>query len=443
MANTKISELAEASMLDGTESFPVVQGGVTKKTTPASLITDRGVVTATRDASGNVVGLSAVGSTIALPLRGTTMLVDGDSYADVLGTQDFSDDTSRGAVGISGWLQWLMLGRLRPVANLGVGGQTTTQIIARLQASVDVCAKLVLLVSPGINDVKGAIPVATTIANLTAIFDAHIANGSTIVTITCPPSNLIDTTAEKQALFTLNRWLLDESTRRPGLIVVDVNPAVSAPATVAWRTGYSTDATHPNVVGSHAIADLIAAALDKVIPSTGSVITTNNADPYELVTNPRMVGDTAGVADSTTSTGGTGAASKVARTDIEGDWQRWDGTAAGLHYFFKSVTTGYSAGQRLVGRVELRAPDAADWGPPTQSAVYIEQRNSSNAVVGTSISVELTVSSDAAFHDRIIVELNPVTVHADAVGGSIRLGYKFNGVGKIDIGAMSLLVVGT
>lgn len=377
-------------------------------------------------------------------LNGTSILWDGDSYAWVSGTQSYAADTSRGPIGISQWTELYALGRLRPAGNLGVGGEMTADMVSRLAASVAVGADIVALVSPGINDVKGGVPVATTIANLETIFAEHIANGSNVLTITCPPSNLMDTVPEQENLFTLNRWLLDEATTRKGLIVADAFPYVASASAFDFQSGYSNDSVHPNATGSHAIGKLLAQALDKMIPSTGSLLTVSNVDPYELVANPRMVGGTAGVADSVTSTGGTGTASKVARDDdIPGEWQRWDGSATGVHFFFQDVTTGYSEGQSVVGRFEIRCPDPADWASVTEHKVYVEQRNSGNTATGASVAINLAASGDAPFHDRIIVETNPLVVNAAAVGGRLRVAHRFNGVAKVDIGAMSLRVLDT
>ncbi len=154
---------------------------------------------------------------------GTTFVPFGDSYVDRSGTQTYIDGAARHWDSIVMWTELLMCNRLRPLNNAGVNGQITSQFLDRIQSQVlNYKPSLCLLLTPGLNDVKG---VGTTLdgtkANLTLIFDKLAAAGILCLTITVPPSNLIDTIAEKQFLFSLNRWLLNQANIRKGLIVVD------------------------------------------------------------------------------------------------------------------------------------------------------------------------------------------------------------------------------
>lgn len=370
----------------------------------------------------------------------TSIVWYGDSFMYAGGLQTYADDTIRGYNGVSVWTEMLTGGRLRPLANEGVSGETTAQFLARINNVIAHGAAIVCLYTPGVNDVKGVgIPAATTIANLTAIFDALAAAGSIVLTGTIPPSDLINTTEERQALFAVNRWLKNEAAARPGLIVVDVYGAVADPTTVAWKPGYHSDGTHPNGLGAFTIGTLFAAALDKIIPNTGDLLPTSDADPYELLPNPMMAGDTAGVADSVTSTGGTGTASKVARASAYGggtSWQQWNGT--GTHFFIQTAATGFVAGDRIACRMEIEVDAGAAF---TANVVYLDQRDAANATVGTIVSVDLAASTDRPAPGRIVVETNPATIVATAA--SLRCANRTVGAGVIRIGRMSLRKVGT
>ena len=396
-----------------------------------------------RDVSGReIYQLNYTTGIIPSPTR-TTYIPFGDSYVAASGTQEYSTGSTRQQGAISFWLEALLGGRLRPIRNAGVNGNSTSQMLARIQADVLAYSpNIVLLLTPGINDIQGqATPDVTALqSNLTSIFDQLRNAGILCVTITVPPTVNMTSTAQKQALFTHNRWLLDQASARAGLIVVDPFTAISDTASLAWRSGYSDDGIHPNGNGSFAVATKLAVALDKLLPSTGSLIGKSNLDPYEIMPNARMNGNTAGVATSVTITGGTGTASKVARTDTNGEWQKWVNTS-GTNFILQLNSTGFSVGDTVVGRMELYVE-----APYTTTSSYIEMqaRTGANALITPSIVQYLAGSTDApvfgSSSSPVIIQTNPFVVPATAV--YMRIQHVMTGAGTIYIGAMSIRKVG-
>lgn len=372
---------------------------------------------------------------------GGSVVFFGDSVMDQSGTASFNDDATQGATALPMWICALTQGRLTPIRNAGVGGNTTAQMLARIQTDVlDYTPNLVVWATPGVNDVKGAVDPATTQANLTTMFDMLAKANIYVVVGTITPSNLIDTTAEKQALFTLNRWLVEQGRTRRGLTVVDVYSLVADRATVTWQTGWTADGTHQSPIGAWTIAKAFASAINTLIPAATSRLTRSAADPYELAPNATMTGNTGGVANSTTITGGTGTASKVARADgVPGEWQQYAQTS-GTGFIFQSITlasAGIATGDKIVARFELDSSGVT----ATTHQLYVEWRDGSNAVVGAAPAINLLDNNSTPGDFSGVFEINASTAPATAT--TLRIGHKLVGAGTVKLGTMSARKKGT
>lgn len=335
------------------------------------------------------------------------------------------------------WVQSLIHWRLNPVKNAGVGGSDSADMLARFAADVLAFKPGVVVIEPGPNDSKNvAYTAAATQANITAMLDAAQAANIHVAILTGTPSNLIDTTAKKQHQSTVNRWIRTLSNQRRGVTVVDVYRHVADPAAMLWASGYSTDLTHPNPVGAYAMAVPVVAALNDLFPKQTPL--SFGADPYEMLPNPRMNGNTAGVATSTTITGGTGAASKVARTDgVPGEWQQWAATS-GNNFVIQEITTGFTVGDSIYAMMEMEA-DAAGWAS-TGNVMNLECRDGANAVLA-SVSVGGNATITEPQPSSVVWVSNPVVIPAGTT--KIRVLNLFKGAGTLRIGTMSMRKVGT
>lgn len=366
-------------------------------------------------------------------LPGATVVFFGDSITYQSGAAVYTDDANRGATAYNMWCEALTKGRLTPLYNAGIGGDTTAQMLARIEADVIAHAPRLCIMQGGINDVKGVgVAAATTIANLEAMFDLLHAAGIFVIMGTVTPSSLVDTLEERQKLFTVNRWLIEQGRSRRGFTVVDLYTLVADRQTVTWRTGYHSDGTHQSPVGAYTIGKAYADVVNHMFPAVTTKLSRSAADPYEMLPNPTMDGDTAGVATSVTRTGGTGTASKVARTDgIPGAWQQWENTS-GTNFIFQTATAGFVAGDRVVFRIELEADSYVG----TSHLIYCEYRDAGSALVGTGGQVALADANGAPGTFSGVFESNPDTVPATAT--SVRVAHRMTGTGTVRIGAMSL-----
>lgn len=377
-------------------------------------------------------------ATYAGQVKSAEVVFIGDSIIHTSGVAEFTADTTLGSTAVVNWVDRLTHRRLATVDNVGVAGETIGQIAARIATDVVAQDPGICILIGGVNDVKGGSTLATIQSGFTSCFDALQSAGIYCITGTITPSDLIDTTAEETVLFQANRWLVEQGKVRPGLSVIDFYPLVANPASVDWHADLSSDFTHPNSRGAVVIGQAIADVVNALLPAGSSELVQSNADPDELLPNPMMTGNSSGLATSVTNTGGTNTPTKVARTDgVQGEWQQIVQTS-GTNTLFQLATTGFSEGDQVTGLVEMWIDDAASL---TSHYLYVEFRNSSNAVVGTAEQSQLGISGDMPEPgDRIVVRVSPQTVPAGAT--SLRVAHRMAGAGTVRIGRMSARVTG-
>ena len=276
----------------------------------------------------------------------------------------------------SGYWHWaaIMSGqRLTLTANKGVGGNTTTQMIARFDTDILELDPLPgwLLIEPGPNDAGAGVPAATTIANVTEMITRARLAGIRVILATITISSSWSTGGKADRSL-VNDWIKQAAPSLfPGLVVVDwaapLVDAAGAALTTAFRLEPDlTTRVHPTPYGAALMGGVLAQAINAAAPPVDR-LATDPADPKNLVTNPFNSG--AGtVADNATvgPVGGgsiTGTASLVARTDsIPGKWQRVTLTAGDARMRTDNTdTTKWTAATSYVyGHVEFRT-DAANW----------------------------------------------------------------------------------
>lgn len=246
------------------------------------------------DSAGNIVGVQNPRGKFGAETRwltadqvsATQALVSGDwiapgprnrcvIYGDSI--TNFSHATTSGALANQsrGPMVWanVLLGRrrLEIVSNAGVGGETTAQILARIDAVLAVDADWVIVLA-GINDlVNSTLPVTTVIANLQAIYTRLLAAGRYVVAVSTLPvtaAHVNYTLQKNQRVRRVNEWIKGFCAVTPGMIFVDGCGAVSDPASSAGGplTGYYVDTTHPGTPGAYALGKVIRTALLPFLP---------------------------------------------------------------------------------------------------------------------------------------------------------------------------------
>lgn len=84
------------------------------------------------------------------------------------------------------FVNWKILARCRNTANLGVGGNTTAQMLARLPAALALSPRLVIVMG-GTNDALQSVDASVTTTNLRQMEDLASARGVRFVSLTPPP----------------------------------------------------------------------------------------------------------------------------------------------------------------------------------------------------------------------------------------------------------------
>ena len=236
----------------------------------------------------------------------------------------------------------------------GVGGQTSTQIAARVGAVV-ASAPTYCIVDSGVNDIgTGVAGSATVIANLTTIIDTLTAAGIKPIVLTITPSVFINTPAKLADAGRVNDWIKALPTTR-GVDVIDWRAAVVdfASTTGAWTAAWTGDGVHPNEAGCVRLGQCVAAALDKIImPGPGPLLSDAGIGSGILSANPGMTGASGTLGTGVTGTAPTGytvepqgttacVSSIVSRTDLVGaNWLNLAVTSGVTRVFQQNTLVG-------------------------------------------------------------------------------------------------------
>lgn len=256
-------------------------------------------------------------------------------------------------MGSSSYVTWACLqsgGRIRLLANKGVGGETSTQILARIQAVIDLAPDWGVLMM-GTNDMTSyaAAPdatLATLFANIEAAERRLRGAGINVALCTILPNG---TAQYRPGIIRANAWIRWYCQRR-GVHLLDlyaqaVDPTISG----TWRAGYAQgDNVHTSQVGAKALGLYVAQHLAPLMPLYTPTLCSSNVtseDP-NLLANGIMVGDANadGIANSwgVTGSGGTVTWSLETDPDIVGQWQVLTVASSGARSLAQGVSPGAS-----------------------------------------------------------------------------------------------------
>jgi lysophospholipase L1-like esterase len=300
-----------------------------------------------------------------------TLGVIGDSITDFgWGTNSIYEGKN-----LRGYYVWALarLGqRLKFLKDGGVAGDTTAQMLARIDAYIGSQVPAWTWILGGTNDAAGLVPLDTTTANLTAILDKIEAAGGRCLLLTVPPrtgaSAAINTRINE-----INNWIRRQGFTRPNLLVADIFPKLAADTNYGYRTGASQDNVHPLPHGAALMGEVVANVVDPFIPKL-SPLPSAITDGVNRITNALMTGTggtanaggTGQVADSWLVSAVDGVASvfecsKVARTDgVAGVWQQVHVTSGQVkaHWHVPyAAGAGYTFGDRYYAVCEFETDD--------------------------------------------------------------------------------------
>ncbi len=301
-----------------------------------------------------------------------TVVLFGASIVGLNAPNWWSNSTVFGlnADGFFSWANAMMGQPFTVVNNGGHGGIGTTGLLG--YAVTDVLAfspGWVVMGDAPINDLKSTTPVisaATTIANLTSLYNTFNAAGIKTIMLTVPPFSGM---GNDPRYFQINQWIKSWGATHPNYYAVDAAAAEIDPINGGPLPNMTMDGVHLFTLGAFSIGKVIAntlAAMAVLPPPAYTII--YNGDPTSLVANGMQTGTggTAGsnasgsIATSWTLTGYAGATcvgSKKTRADGMGEIQTvtMTGTSAASYCELKQRISGWSGTDNLQMQAEIMA----------------------------------------------------------------------------------------
>lgn len=221
------------------------------------------------------------------------------------------------------WANALLGQRMKTVYNGAVSGFRSDQYLVNLNAAIASGAKW-LMIWGVVNDIgqsgttgDTALSIWTRIKNAA---QSALNAGMNVIIPTEPGSNSMGTvTTQKAMVNQYNQYLREFAEITPGVFCFDIANLMIDPAlaNLTLRSTYSSDGTHPNVVGSYYIGQAFANYISNFIPPLNSQIVTAsdiaaNGNIQQLA-NPLFLTTTGGTS-GTGITGSTPASFITART---------------------------------------------------------------------------------------------------------------------------------
>lgn len=252
----------------------------------------------------------------------------GDSITIGGGTISFPDQSLIGT-GFIGPGCALSQGRILPIRTMGIAGQSSDFILARLANDIITYKPSNCHILAGTNDVVGYLPWNKTIANLMTMVDLCLKNGIFPMVGTLPPRDAAGYDG-KWRIQQINNRLRQLAEQKPFLLI-DYFTAVADPLTGNYLAANTSDGIHPSLpVGQMVMANTLAAAVSPFFaPSAPLCRLTTTADRFTCIdplnyTNHGCYttdSNADGVPDFWTGTPDGGHAySLVTDANIEGQW---------------------------------------------------------------------------------------------------------------------------
>lgn len=310
------------------------------------------------------------------------------------------------------------------IINAGIIGNTTAQMLARIQTDVIAYKPDVCFVNGGTND--NGTP-QETFANIQAICLAL--SSAKIKPILCNVTPRNDST--KNAWIIKLNMLTHRFASRYGIPYVDFYSALIDPSTGYIQEAFTADGLHPNTAGKMALADAIANMIGKYFWDINYPITAANIDNTNIATNGLFLDDTNsdGTPDGWTVYGATGATySLESDANIKGNWLKVVRTTGDTSYLYqeKSATAGWSVGDVINFSGRFKAENAIAGGMKyTIFAYFIGSSGSTSAIAGWTADI-----TDGVFNKDFVVP-------ADTTKISIRLMTK-DGTGTLYVAQLGL-----
>lgn len=257
--------------------------------------------------------------------------------------------------------------RLDLVAYAGHGGKTLVDLLSYVDTEIIPYSPDICVVQGGTNDI-GQGRTAEQVEAAAAALHAHL-HAAGIKTVACDTTTSASwTSSQLDIADAYNTWLAGYAATTEGVI-----------AHAAWNDdfadvdrypveSYVSDGTHPTADGAAVLGDVLAAELKAYADIIPEKWLLPNEPGTQLVANPYMTGNVAGVAtgwELYPPAGGACTGTKVARTDrVSGEWQQVEVTSNPDHLvvrFQRPIETGFSEGDVVRAAIEFEVDPGATW----------------------------------------------------------------------------------
>jgi lysophospholipase L1-like esterase len=272
-------------------------------------------------------------------------------------------DLPNNSFGDTSWFQQLIVrskGKLQYVYNAGIPGNTTTQMLARIQTDVIEKKPKICFILGGTNDVA-TIPASITRLNIEQMIITLLNNKITPVLCTIPPRN----DATLQTAVSKVNINIRSLAMKYGLHLIDFYSALVDPSNGYYKNGttLSIDGIHPTAAGSKIMSGVVEQLLLPLFPSLSTQLAHNNVSGINLITNGLFLNDTNadGVPDGWIAYGGT--ASNVIHSIVTGDsnilgnWVQMQVNTSTTRILESTISTGFSPGDKIAvfGKIQATA----------------------------------------------------------------------------------------
>lgn len=208
-----------------------------------------------------------------------------------------------------GWFTWLQVFNghsFKLLNNAGVAGDTSQQLLDRIQTDVLRFNPSWVSVLVGINDIRNGVPLATTISNVKQIYNILLSKGIRVAALSVYPvyTGLGGLTpAITAAITALNIAIKEFCANNPNMVFVNAHASlIDATSTtgVALAGMLRTDNLHTTAKGARAVGQAAHNALSKFITSPSHHVSTwadqfsFDSSSTQFLTNPTFRG-TAGL----------------------------------------------------------------------------------------------------------------------------------------------------
>lgn len=270
--------------------------------------------------------------------------------------------------------------------NAGVNGDTTTQMLARLETDVLAKNPDIVFILAGTNDLaNSAITDTTVITNLQTMYEKILSTGAAVVAIPILPRNSSSdwpNANQRKRHLKVNAWIKQYCRNKKGMIYLDLASPITN-TSGEMNTLYSNDGLHPNTLGGWVMGLAAYNQMQYALPKLFDNGLYNPTDDYDATYNQYgnlVNGDFSG-------TGGTKTGSQVSGT-VPDSWILVQ-TGTPVSSVASSITTRSDG--KPGAAVQLRYTTTGSLGSTAEEFAFRTASSSTGVVTGEYYQLEMDI----------------------------------------------------